>query len=372
MPHDDVELLIPGPVPVASDVLAAMATPIRQHYGSEWLPFYREFTGRLRRIFATTGSVYPIAASGSGGIEAVLGSLIGADGHVGVIVNGFFGHRALNIARSYSSRVDALELPWQRPADPDDVRAWLRTRRLRLLAVVHSDTSTGVINPVPEIAAVARDEGAAIVVDAVSSLGGMPVLTDAWGLAAVASASQKCLETPPGLAPVAITQDGWNVIDGQPSPGHGWYLNLRTWRQYEKEWPHHPYPVTIASNNILALDRALTRILDEGLEARFERHRRVAAILREGLERLGFRPFADRRWASPTVTVAYPPAGVQADALIRTLRERHRIAISGGLMDLTGKIVRIGHLGTQAQPERMQRVLGALEACLREGVPTTR
>ncbi len=373
MPENTVDLLlIPGPVPVNPEVLAAMAEPVRQHYGSDWLPFYEAFVGRLRRIFDTTGSICPIPASGSGGIEVVLGSLIGGDGRVGVIVNGFFGDRLLNIARSYTAQVEVLQVPWERSADPDEVRAWLRTHRLRLLAVVHSDTSTGVINPVPELAAAARAEGAAIVVDAVSSLGGMPVRTDAWGLAAVSSASQKCLETPPGLAPVAVTQAGWDVIDRQASPSPGWYLNLRTWRQYEREWPHHPYPVTIAVNNIVALDRALVRILDEGLEVRFERHRRAAAVLREGLERLGFTPLADRRWASPTVTVAYPPKGVDANALIRTLKERHRIAIGGGLLRLAGKVVRIGHLGTQAQPETMQRLLGALEACLREGVPSTR
>lgn len=372
MAEREIELLIPGPVPVTPEVLAEMAQPIRQHYGADYLPGYMEFIARLRRIFATTtGSVYPIPASGSGGIETVLGSLIGEDGRVGVIVNGFFGDRLLNIAQAYSSQVQTLDAPWQRPADPDDVRTWLRTRRVQVLAVVHSDTSTGVINPVAELAAVARSEGAAVVVDAVSSLGGMPVETDAWGLAAVASASQKCLETPPGLAPVAVTRLGWEVIDRQPSPRRGWYLNLRTWRRYEHEWPHHPYPVTIPVNNIAALDRALVRIFDEGLGPRFERHRRAAAVLHDGLERLGFTLFADRRWASPTVTVAYPPKNVEADALIGTLRSRHRIAISGGLLRLAGKVIRIGHLGTQAQPERMTRFLSALEACLREGVPST-
>jgi len=372
MPEAEVELLIPGPVPVSPEVLAAMAEPVRQHYGPDWVPFYQEFTGRLRRIFSTDGSVYPIPASGSGGIEVVVGSMLGDDGRIGVIVNGFFGDRMLRIARSYSTRVEVLQVPAARAADPDEVKAWLRKHRLPLLSVVHCDTSTGVLNPVPELAAVARAEGVAIVLDAVSSLGGMPVLTDAWGLAAVSSASQKCLETPPGLAPVAVTRAGWDVIDRQTSPPRGWYLNLRTWRQYEHEWPHHPYPVTIASNAIVALDRALMRIFEEGLEARFERHRRAATALREGLERLGFIVFADRRWASPTVTVAYPPKGVGANALIRTLRQRHHIAIAGGLLDLAGKVVRIGHLGTQAQPERMQRVVGALEACLREGVPSTR
>jgi alanine-glyoxylate transaminase/serine-glyoxylate transaminase/serine-pyruvate transaminase len=366
-----LELLIPGPVPVSPDVLEAMGQPVRQHYGPEWGPFYEQFIARLRRLFATTGSVYPIPASGSGGLEAMLGTLIGSDGSVGVIVNGFFGNRVLNIARSHTSRVDVLKVPYERPVDPDEVRTWLRAHRVPLLAVVHSDTSTGVLNPVAEIAAVARAEGVAVAVDAVSSLGGAPVETDAWGLAAVSTASQKCLESPPGVAPVAVTPLGWKVIDDQPVPCRGWYLNLRTWRQYETEWgPHHPYPVTLPSNNLVALNRALERILEEGLEARFERHRRVAALLRDGLERLGFTLFANRRWASPTITVAHPPQGVKPSALMEALRINHRIAVAGGLEHLAGKVIRIGHLGAQATPERMRNLLGALETCLREGVPT--
>jgi len=371
MTEEQVELLIPGPVPVHADVLAAMARPVRQHYGPDYLPEYQQFVARLRRIFDTSGSVYPIPASGSGGIEVVLGSLIGDNGPVGLITNGFFGNRLLQIARAHSSHVHVLDVPWDRPADPDAVRSWLRHHRVRVLAVVHSDTSTGVMNPVPELAAIARAEGIPLVVDAVSSLGGVPFSTDGWGPAAAATASQKCLETPPGLAPVAVTTAGWDAIDKQPAPSRGWYLNLRTWRQYEHEWPHHPYPVTIPVNTIAALDRALIRIFEEGLDARFERHRRAAALLRDGLQRQGFTLFADQRWASPTVTVAYPPKGIDPAALIRTLRTRHRFAIAGGLEHLTGKVIRIGHLGTQAQPETLRRFLGALEVSLREGVPSS-
>jgi alanine-glyoxylate transaminase/serine-glyoxylate transaminase/serine-pyruvate transaminase len=366
-----LELMIPGPVPVSQEVLDAIGEPVRQHYGPEWLPFYQQFIGRLQRIFATTGSVYPIPASGSGGLEAMLGTLIGADGAVGVITNGFFGNRLLSIARAYTPYVEVLQVPYERPADPAEVRAWLQKRRVSVLAVVHSDTSTGVLNPIEEIVAVARAEGVAAAVDAVSSLAGVPVETDVWGVAAISSASQKCLESPPGVAPVAVTELGWQVIDRQSAPGRGWYLNLRMWRQFEREWTNHPYPVTLPSNNIVALDRALERILAEGLEARFERHRRAATLLREGLEHLGFKVFADARWASPTVTVAYPPEGIDPNALIETLRVEHRIAIAGGLDHLAGKVIRIGHLGNQATPERVQHLLGAVEASLRQGVPSS-
>jgi alanine-glyoxylate transaminase / serine-glyoxylate transaminase / serine-pyruvate transaminase len=370
MPEGPLELMIPGPVPVSQEVLDAIGQPVRQHYGPEWLPSYRQFIARLQRIFATTGSVYPIPASGSGGLEAMLGTLIGADGAVGVITNGFFGNRLLSIARAHTPHVEVLQVPYERPADPAEVRAWLRKRRVRVVAVVHSDTSTGILNPVEEIVAAARAEGAAVAVDAVSSLAGVPVPTDAWGVAAVSSASQKCLESPPGVAPVVVTPLGWEVIDSQPAPSRGWYLNLRVWREFEREWANHPYPVTLPSNNIVALDRALERILAEGLEVRFERHRRAAELLREGLEHLGFKVFADRRWASPTVTVAYPPDGINSNALIETLRVRHRIAVAGGLDHLAGRVIRIGHLGNQATPERVRRVLGALEASLRQGVPS--
>jgi aspartate aminotransferase-like enzyme len=368
-PH--VELLIPGPIPVSDDVLEVMGHQVEQHYGPDWMPQYERFVARLRRVFLTAGSVYPIPASGSGGLDAVIGSLTGADGRIGVIANGFFGNRVLEIARSYSRNVEVLDVPWDRPADPDDVRKWTRTHKLPLIAVVHNDTSTGVLNPVREIAAAVRPEGAAVAVDAVSSLAGAPLETDGWGLAAVSTASQKCLESPPGLAPVAITKTGWDTIDRQPA-SHGWYLNLRTWRRFEREWAaHHPYPVTLPSNLILALDRALQKILDEGLEKRFERHRRAQTTLREGLERLGFRLFAEARFASPTVTVAYPPAGVDANALIRGMRTRG-FAISGGLEQLAGKVIRIGHLGTQAHPETMRRAVDALEASLRDAAPARR
>jgi alanine-glyoxylate transaminase/serine-glyoxylate transaminase/serine-pyruvate transaminase len=363
---DDITLHIPGPIPVEPDVLAAMAQQVRQHYGADWVGYYQAFAGRLRRIFATSGSVYPLPASGSGGVEAMMSTLIGNGGRVGVIANGFFGDRVLQIARAHSAQAVALELPWNRPADPGEVRTWLRRTRVSVLGVVHSDTSTGVINPVAEIAAAAREEGVAVAVDAVSSLAGMPVETDAWGLAAVSTASQKCLEAPPGLAPVAVTKAGWELIDRQPEPARGWYLNLRTWREYEHSWPHHPYPVTLATNNIFALDRALERILAEGLEARFARHRAAQQALRRGLERLGFTVLADARWASPTITVAYPPSGASPEQIVQGLRSRHGIAIAGGLTQLAGKVIRVGHLGTQAYPEKMQRVVDALEACLKE------
>jgi len=364
----DIELLIPGPIPVSDQVREIMGQQVVQHYGPDWMPGYERFLSRLRRVFVTAGSVYPIPASGSGGLDAMIGSLLGQDGKAGVIANGFFGNRVVEIARSYSANVEVLEIPWDRAADPDDVRRWVRTHKLPLVVVVHSDTSTGVLNPVPEIAAAVRGDGCVLAVDAVSSLGGAPVETDKWGLAAVATASQKCLETPPGLAPIAITKTGWEIIDRQPQ-GRGWYLNVRTWRRFERDWAeHHPYPVTIPGNLILALDRALQLILDEGLEKRFERHRRAQATIREGLERLGFRLFVDVRWASPTVTVAYPPAGVSAAGLMRSMRA-HGFAIAGGLEQMAGKAIRIGHLGTQAHPELMRRVVDALEACLREGVP---
>ena len=371
MDDHELELLIPGPIPVSDTVLEVMSHQVEQHYGPDWMPIYEAFVARLRRVFATAGTVYPIPASGSGGIDAIVGSLVGADGRVGVVTNGFFGDRVVEIARSYSSNVEVLEVPWDRAADPDDVRRWVRTHKLPLIAVVHSDTASGVLNPVQEIAAAVRPEGAAVAVDAVSSLGGAPVETDKWGLAAVSTASQKCLETPPGLAPVAITRAGWEVMDRQPN-SRGWYLNLRTWRRFEREWAaHHPYPVTIPSNLIHALDRALQLILDEGLEKRFERHRRAQATLREGLERIGFKPAVDPKWASPTVTVAYPPAGVDANAVIRNMRVRGW-AISGGLAKMSGKVIRIGHLGTQAHPELMRRVVDALEATLREGAAVKR
>ena len=366
MEESQLDVLVPGPVPVLPDVLAAMGRPVPVHYGPVFVEFYMGLVNRLQQVFETSSPVFPLTGSGTAGVDATLGTLLGLEKHAAVVTNGAFGDRLLAIARGYDPEAVAIEVEWGKAVDPAQAAALLDKHHVDVLAVVHSETSTGIVNPIQELAAVARERDVALMVDGVGAVGGVPVRLDAWGIAGCATASQKCLGAPPGLAPVALSELGWRLVDSQKRPTPGWYLNLRNWRKGLDDSPGwHPYPVTVATNNLMALDQALQRALAEGLEARYERHCRVAAYARRGLQALGFSLFADEAYASPTVTVALPPAGVDAASLSATLRSKYGMIVGGGLQQLSGKAIRIGHLGPTADETMMNRVLAAIEAILR-------
>lgn len=363
-----VDVLVPGPVPVSPEVLAAMGRPVPVHYGPSFVPFYNGLVERLKQVFGTRSPVYPMGGSGTAGVDAALGTLLGVEKHAAVVVNGSFGERLLAIARSYDPEALEIGVEWGKGADPAAVGAFLETHRVDVLAVVQSETSTGVLNPIQELAVVARERGVALMVDGVGSVGGAPLCLDDWGIAGCATASQKCLEAPPGLGLVALSEDGWKLADSLKRPAPGFYLNLRTWRKWAQESPDwHPYPVTVATNNLMALDQSLQRVLEEGLEARYGRHRRVMAYLRSALRALDFRLLADDEVASPTVTVAFPPEGIDAAKLMTTLRQEYGMIVGGGLGQLSGKVIRVGHLGPSANEFMMNRVLAAIEAVLKSG-----
>jgi len=361
-----LDVLVPGPVPVSPEVLAAIGRPVPVHYGPTFVPFYKGLVERLKQIFGTSSPVFPMGGSGTAGVEAALSTLLGVEKHAAVVVNGSFGERLLAIARAYDPEALSIEFEWGKAADPAEVGKFLDAHRVDVLAVVQSETSTGVLNPIRELADVAHQRDVAIMVDGVGSVGGAPLCLDGWGIAAAATASQKCLEAPPGLGIAALSEVGWKLADSLKRPTPGFYLNLRTWRKSAEDSPdHHPYPVTVATNNLMALDQAVQRVLAEGLEARYERHRRVATYLRAALRALDFRLLADDDAASPTVTVATPPEGIDPAQLMMTLRQEYGMVIGGGLGKLGGKVVRIGHLGSSAQEVMMNRVIAAIDVALR-------
>lgn len=362
------DVLVPGPVPVSPEVLAAMGRPVPVHYGPTFVPFYNGLIERLKQIFGTSSPVFAMGGSGTAAVDAAMGTLLGLEKHAAVVVNGTFGERLLAIARSYDPEALEMQLEWGTGADPSAVAAFLDAHRVDVLAVVHSETSTGVANPIKELAAVARERDVALMVDGVGSVGGVECRVDAWGIAACSTASQKCLEAPPGLGLVTLSEIGWKLADSQKRPMPGFYLNLRNWRKWAEESPDwHPYPVTVATNNLMALDQSAQRILAEGLDARCERHRRVAAFTRSSLQALGFRLLADEAVASPTVTVAFPPDGIDAAKLMAALRQDYGMIVGGGLGKLAGKVIRVGHLGSSAEEVLMKRLFAAIEAVLRDG-----
>lgn len=359
--------MIPGPVDAEDDVLAAMAEPIRPHYGDEWLPVYHETIGLLQQIYGTQNDLFLMAGPGSAAIDAALGSLMRTGEKVLVASNGFFGQRMGVMARGYGLDVRLVEASQGQPVDPEAVRQALAAEPdIQAVGVVHLETSTGVLNPLREIAAAANECGVVTIVDAVSSLGGVPLPVDEWGIDVCVTVSNKCFACPPGLAPISISPRAWAQMDRKGGRAHGWYLNLRVWKDYAINWADwHPYPTTLPTNNVVALLVALRRIVAGGLDAFQGRHARAARTVREQLQAWGFEMLTGEAYTSPLITAMRGLPGMDIADFRRYLANDWQIMISGGLDDLKGKIFRVGHIGRAASPEYTEAFLQGVEAYLR-------
>lgn len=356
------KLMIPGPVQPDDDVLEAIGQPVRAHYGPEFRNYYLETVDCLKSIFCTQEDVFIIVGSGSSAIDACIGSSLSKHEKILVGVNGFFGQRALDIALNYGLNAIPVVKPWGKPLTADDfVNAFEKHPDACAAAIVHLETSTAVVNHIESIVPVCHLNNAICIVDAVSSLGGIPFYMDEWGVDLCATSSQKCLGAPPGLAPVAVSKRAWDFIDQNPQKGHGWYLNLRIWRQYAKDWSDwHPYPITMATNNLAALRTSAEGLMKEGLKNRFERYKQLAKYLREGLLRLGMEPYVSDELMAPVLTAVYGPANIPTGQIVDYLEKHHGIKIAGGLGDLKNKIFRIGHMSPTNTFNDIDLVLFAL------------
>jgi len=362
MPNKEIMLMIPGPIQPDQKVMQAMGGRVYAHYGAEWLEKYCHTTSMLKQVFGTEEDVYVLVGSGSSGLDACLGSAFSSGEKILVGHNGFFGERIKNIAESYALNVVLVQAEWGQPLQAKDFeRAIQENLDAKAVIVVHLETSTTIVNPVEEIGQVAYDHELLYMVDTVSSLGGMPMHMDEWHIDLCVSASQKCLGAPPGLAPVAISSHAWEVMGRNPSKGHGWYLNLLNWRKYATEWADwHPYPITLATNNIMALSASLEELLAEGIDARMERYRCLALKLRSGLRGIGMPPYTPDNKLAPVLTAAYGPDGVPTSQIVSYLENVHRIKIAGGLGLLKDKIFRIGHMSPTVTGEDIDTVVAAL------------
>lgn len=360
-------LRIPGPIDLEPEVLAYMGAPLMAHYGHEWVELYTETITLLKRVWQThEADIFLMPGPGSVGMEAAIASLAGDSHKLLVLTNGFFGDRWVTVARIYLSRVIVLESAWGRACDVDAVeQALKRDKEIKAVIMVHGETSTGVLNPLKEISQVCDHYGAVLVVDMISTLGGTEISFDDWHIGIGVSATQKCLECPPGLAPVAVSPRAWELIER--SKGPGWYVNLRTWQHFAREWGDwHPHPVTMPTGLTQALRFSLQNILGEGLSQRWARHTEMAALVRNALKNLGFEILVpDDREAMNTVTAAKGHAQLPATALIRALKEKYQILIGGGLEKLSGQIFRIGHMGPTATYDAVVPTLLAIEDVLR-------
>jgi len=352
-------LLVPGPVPLAPEVLAELGRPALPHYGTKWVAAYREIEDLLRYAFdARRGEVFPIAGPGHVGLETLSFTFLRPGDRAVVVNNGFFGERHVDVLRAHHLKVTDVRSEWGKGPDLRKVRTALK-RGARVLAVVHNETSTGLTNPLRELAELAHENDAFVLVDAVSSLAGLPLPFDAWGVEAAFAASQKGVGGPAGFAPVCVAPALFESV--KPKDVDGWYANLFTWRHFRESWGKwHPQPTTISSNVYYAFLRALQLVREEGLEARIRRHREYAAAFRAGAAALGFRPLAPPEFVSNTVACIVPPSGVAPDTIQDRLRDDHGIFISGGLGPLHGKVLRIGTMATQATRDVLERLLPAM------------
>ena len=362
MTQKPVKLMIPGPVEVHSEVLRAMAGQVVPHYGDAWVEKYGHVLEMLKTVFGTKGDVFVMTGSGTAAIDACLGSALCTGEKVIVGNNGFFGDRLVSIAMGHGLDVVQVRSEWGKKLSPQDFEYTLaKNTDAKAVAVVHCETSTTVMNPINEIGSIAHGHGALFLVDAVSSLGGLPFEMDQWGIDLCASATQKCLGAPPGLAPVAISPFAWEFIDRNPHKAHGWYTDLRVWRQYSQDWADwHPTPITMATNLLNALQVSLTHLMDEGIPTRMQRFHQFACRLRDGLRSAGMEPFTPDDELSPVLTAAYPPEGVASNQVVKYLLDQYGIQISGGLGDLRYKIFRIGHMSPILTTEDIDLVIQAL------------
>jgi alanine-glyoxylate transaminase/serine-glyoxylate transaminase/serine-pyruvate transaminase len=359
--------MIPGPVEVDDTILSEMGVPVPVHYGPEWTALYYDTTARLKQVFRTTGDVFLLVSSGSGGLEAGIASILAPGERALMPINGFFGQRMATIAQSRGIDVVAMEIPWGTPIEPEAVRAALaKDPKIAGLLVVHHETSTGVLNPLPELGTLAREFDVPIIVDAITSLGGEELAVDEWDIDICIAASQKCLEAPPGLAPVAVSARAWEIMERKGDFAAGWYLNLRVWRQYVEDWGDwHPFPITMATNLVLALRAALDLLEAEGLDGRIARYRDAAQFLRAGLREMGFPLFVDGEFASSVITAVRRKPDMDVAHLITTLQEMYGIRIAGGLGDTKGEIFRVGHMGKASSREYISLLLQAIDDYLK-------
>jgi alanine-glyoxylate transaminase/serine-glyoxylate transaminase/serine-pyruvate transaminase len=358
---------------VDEDVLASLANPVIRHYGPEWMEIYHETQGLLKQVFKTENEIYFVPGPASSLMDMAIGSLLATGEKIIVGDNGFFGGRLVQIAQGYGLETVTLTAPLGEPLDIENLSKLLKTHPdAKAVAFVHHETGTTVMNPLRELAKLSKEAGRVVVVDAVSSIGGADVRVDEWGVDVCVTTPNKCLEALPGMGFISVSPDAWKLVDCHAQTNHGWFLNLKTWRQYATEWGNwHPTPVTLPTNIILALRTSLFKIVAMGLEAHFEKYRLASKAVRVGLRSLGYELFVKDECASPIVTGVCRRPEFELNELSTWLVEQREIAIGGGLGELSGKMFRVGHLGKAATHEYLIDFLFAMEEFLRyKGIST--
>ena len=357
-------LRIPGPTFVPQTVLAASARPMINHRGPEFAALLAAITRALQDFLRTEGDVLLLTCSGSGGMEAAIANTLSAQDKVVAFSNGAFGERFHSIARSYGVDARRVDVPWGRAVEPELVRDELAKEKgsfgAKAVLVTHNETSTGVLNPLKEIAEVVRDAGKLLIVDSVSGAGAAELAIDEWGIDVCVTASQKAWGAPPGIAIVTMSPAAWKAYESSNLP-KAYFDLMRAKTSLEKGQT----PQTPANTVIIALQESLRLMAEEGLDAIIRRHRDLAFATRRGLQALNLALLADERFASPAVTAFRMPARLDARNLLRVLRDDYDTIVAGGQGRLEGQVARVGHMGFVTLQD-MVSFFSALELALRD------
>lgn len=345
---------------VAPSVLEAMAKPLVGHLDPEFIRMMEEIKSMLRQVFATENLMtFPVSGTGSAGMEFCMANLLEPGDKVIVCVNGVFGGRMAEVASRCGAEVVRVEAPWGQIIEPQQVAEALKScPNPKLVGVVHAETSTGARTPIPEIARLARETGALVLIDTVTSLAGCPVEIDAWGVDAVYSGTQKCLSCPPGLSPISFSPRAMEVATSRKTKVQSWYLDVNLLASYwggERAY-HHTAPISMN----YALHEALRLVLEEGLENRFARHEANYLRLRDGLGSMGLEIASQPGHQLWQLNSIHVPEGVDEAGVRQRLLADFGIEIGAGLGPLKGKVWRIGLMGESSSPDNVDIVLNAM------------
>lgn len=356
-------LLGPGPSMVYPRVLRVMTQPMMGHLDPQFLKVMDEVQELLRFLFQTKNEMtIPVSGTGTAGMETAIANFTEPGDDVLIGVAGYFGERLCIIAERYGANVRRLEKPWGQNFSPDEIEAELKKKPAKLVGLVHAETSTGALQPVEEMAEIVHRYGGLLLVDCVTSLGGLPVKVDEWDIDIAYSCSQKCLSSPPGLAPLTVSPRARENMCKRKQPVASFYLDLC---ELDRYWDgartyHHTAPITAN----YALRESLRIVYEEGLQARFDRHRRNAEMLWAGLEEMGISLHVPLERRLPTLTTPLIPAGVEDLEVRKRLLNEYNLEIAGGFSQLAGKVWRIGLMGYSSRPENVTLLLAALRNVL--------
>jgi len=356
-------LMIPGPTIVSPRVLRALSKPILSHTSGEFVEGFAEALRLQKKLFITEGTPFMLAGSGTLGMEAAASNLVEKGDRVLCVENGFFGEKWAEIVPAHGGEADRLTFDWGRGVDLKLIEERLNTGKYKAITVEHVDTSTGIANPVDKIGRLTKQTETLLIVDSVCGVGGMPMKMDEWSIDLCLTGSQKAIGAPPGMTLFCLNEKTWKAIEARKTPIHDYYTNLKKWKPIMDN--PRGYFATPATGMVLGMLEALKIIDEEGLEARWRRHKLFSDAFQAGIRGMGMDSFPDKASLAHTLSVPKVPEGVNDADMRNIMLKKHSIIIAGGLGKIAGKTVRIGHMGSDTTND-VVATLAAMEMALTE------